>query len=167
MKYIKTFENEPYTGDDIKHHIPATYQNELKEYTNNVLINIPSTQYFKSAIRFQIIFVDNVYTNNNWYRVISEDVIKVNSDDSINYPNSSWIWDQLYNEDDFERQNFMTVEEFYNQYTDIFIGLLEDAIEKNKITAYSNSYKVGIESVIRKMTIPQTEHIVNANVYNL
>ena len=166
MKYIKKFENDRYYSSDSQ---------KLEGYNGKILINIPSATYFKSAIRFQIVFVHEVYKHKlifkdaygedrYEYQVLADNIIRCNSDDSIDF---TYRWDQAHNEDGFKRLKFITVEQFYNQHTDVFIGLLEEAIEESNNTKFSEQHRSEVKKIIDRMTIPETEHIIGANKYNL
>jgi hypothetical protein len=144
---------------------------KLEGHSDKILIHMPSQTYFKSVIRFQIIFVDSVFKHKLIYgddkfefQVIGEHVITCKSDDEIDFTHG---WDQTYNEDGFERLKFIEVKDLYDKHTDVFIGLLEQALEDDKDNKYGEWFKLRIKNIISKMTIPETEHIVSANKYNL
>jgi hypothetical protein len=161
MKYIKKFE--------IKN-------NELQEYKFKIYINKPSTNYFKSSIVFQVIFVDTVYsyTSKAEY-AISIDVIDIQGKDMIQFNRENDKeyftfplngWDQTYNIDDFDRINFMTAQEFYDKYKSSYLRILEELLDysEKKLTEYA---KEKVDRIINKLTIPDVEYIIISRKYNI
>jgi len=110
MRYLKKFENYELTG-----------------YEGKLFINIPSSVYFKSDIKFQIIFVDTITGSHKHCTIKGQDVIEfnqsVNGKEDYNYMQP---WDQIYSEDDFKRINFMTADEFYDEYESSYLRILND-----------------------------------------
>lgn len=163
MKYIKKFDNKNKV--------------QLEEYKFKIYINKSSTNYFKSSIIFQIIFVDTVFiytskSRGNEYD-ISSDVIDVVGEDMIQFNRSNNKeyftydkWNQTYNIDDFERIHFMTAQEFYDKHKKSYLRILEELLDysEKKLTEYS---KEKVDRIINKLTIPETEHIIQSRKYNL
>lgn len=158
MKYLKTFENK-----DLN-----------KKYKGKIFINTPSTHYFKSSTALQVIFVDNIdiVTPNDHlpsqypltYKIVADDTIQCNVGGSINYTD----WRQEYVQWEFDKIKFMTTEEFYRDHEELFIRILELAIEDNKNSKNKTDfYKDKLNRIIGKLTIPETEHMVTAEKYNL
>jgi hypothetical protein len=161
MKYIKKFEKTE----------------ELQEYKGKIYINKPSTNYFKSSIVFQVIFVDRVYSytsksHNNEYD-ISSDVINIEGEDMIQFNRNSnkeyFTYNnstQTYNIDEFEMINFMTAQEFYNKYKSSYLRILEELLDysEKKLTEYGRSKA---DRMINKLTIPDVEHIISSRKYNI
>lgn len=170
MKYLKTFENNKYNFDN---------------YRGKIFINTPPTEYFKSTIALQVIFVDDIkkiYYAHNKYNIepfgeeekenrIGMDACKIESDavvqcnigGSMNYTD----WDQEYTNWEFDKIKFMTPEEFYKNHKDLFIRILEKTMEESKNNLKTEWYKKRIKFILDKLTIPETEHIISANKYNL
>jgi len=157
MKYIKTYES---------------YQKfEFPTYKGKILINRPSQQYFRSSINYQIIFVDSVtseqggqqFSQSTTYTVQADNTIQINDDLSLTYTN----WNQIYGTFDFENLDFMTPEEFYERHTESFIRLLEETIKESKNKLKTEWFKKKINEIIDRLTIAETEHIVNAEKYNV
>jgi len=151
MKYLKTFEKYEYTG-----------------YEGMLFINIPSTNYFKSDIKFQIIFVDTIIP----------DTVKIKGQDTIQFNQSNGeecyvymtTWDQYYNEDDFKRIKFMTTEQFYKEYKPSYIRILDDLLDEidkidNKQKGSRRSEK--LNKLVERLTIPEVDHIINSRKFNI
>jgi hypothetical protein len=160
MKYLKLFE--------------SLNDQPVKGYEGKILINKPSQNYFRSSINYQVIFVDHVllkYSNERLsseqplvYTVKSDYTIQINADFSLTYTD----WNQDYVSWEFDKLNFMTPKEFYEKHTESFIRLLEETIKesKNKLNK-TDWFKKKINDIIDKLTIPETEHIISAEKYNL
>ncbi len=151
MKYLKKFENYEITG-----------------YEGKLFINIPSSNYFKSDIKFQIIFVDTI-TGSHKHCEIKGDVIqfnqRVNGTEDYNYMTS---WDQLYSEDDFKRIKFMTAEEFYDEYKPSYIRILNDLLDEIEKVGKNGSVRYKkLNSLLERLTIPDVEHIINIRKFNI
>ena len=159
MKYIKTFETK-------------IISLVLPRYKGKIFINTPSTNYFKSSIALQVVFVDSVKTVYEAerlpseqpivYQITADDAIQCNVGGSINYTD----WNQEYVNWEFDKIKFMTPEEFYKSHEELFIKILEMTISEN-LTKKTDFYKDKINGIIKKLTIPETEHIVDAEKYNL
>ena len=108
----------------------------LEGYSDKVFLEFPSTTYFKSDLKFSLIFVDKVIeieteSVGKQYEILSEYVFQrseYRTGDSYSFP----TWDQIYNEDEFKRIKFMTVSEFYKKYTESFIQILNITLDKIK-----------------------------------
>jgi hypothetical protein len=167
MKYIKTYEYTANQGDEI-------YQEILLEYPGKIFINVPSSIYFKSDVKYQVIFVDEVYR----FEIINNNKGTLSIQYDIKADNALWIshsqeavirydrWNQSYSESSFERIKFMDAKEFYYEYEELFLILLNDAIknlkEGKRVLRIEN-----YEEILKRLTIPETEHIIQADKYNL
>jgi hypothetical protein len=155
MKYLKKFENYELTG-----------------YEGKLFINIPSSVYFKSDIKFQIIFVDTITGSHKHCDIKGQDVIqfnqRTNGTEDYNYMNS---WEQFYSEEDFKKIKFMTVEEFYDEYNPSYIRILNDLLDEiekigqNKQIS-SRRYEK-LNRLLERLTIPEVEHIINIRKFNI
>jgi len=138
----------------------------LDEYSDKLFINIPSSVYFKSDIKFQIILVDKVYKSKSYY-ISADNVIQFNEwqdgTESFNFV----TWDQDYNEDDFERINFMTVEEFYHGYKSSFIRIISEILDRLDNLNLSDQYTKKLNKIVDRLTIHEVEPIIQARKYNL
>ena len=150
MKYLKKFENYRATG-----------------YEGKLFINIPSSNYFKSDIKFQIIFVDTIIGSYNHYTVKGQDVIQFNQRVNVpDYYNYMTHWDQLYSEEDFKSIKFMTAEEFYEKYESSYIRILNDLLDEIDKVGFSRRYEK-LNELLERLTIPDVLHIINTRKFNL
>ena len=152
MKYLKKFENYDSTG-----------------YEGKLFINIPSYVYFKSDIKFQIVFVDSVIFDEKVYNIKGDDVIQfqqyVNGDEAFNY---NTRWDQIYAKFEFDKINFMTVEEFYKKYESSYIRILNDILDELDKNIKWTDWKIKkLNRILEKLTIPEVEHIIDARKFNI
>jgi len=148
MKYIKTYENK-----------------NLEEYSGMLYINIPSENYFRSSVRFQLVFVDSINQKSQYY--IKGDAFQ-RSEYTSGVENYSIIdWDQSYNEYEFKLIKFMTTKEFYTKYTDSFIKIINILLDKLTNKNLTDFATKRINDMLDRLTIPETEHIINANKFNL
>lgn len=162
MKHLKTFETL-YPKSSVL----------LPEYDGLVYIDRPSETYFKSSIRFTLVFVDKVYKevyegdfNSNQYR-IEANVTFQRSEYSRGDSYSVNKWDQSYAEDEFKRIKFMTPSDFYYLYKDTFLRILDIIFEKIDNKRINSEYKATFEQLLDKMSIPEIQHILNSRKYNL
>ena len=160
MKNLKTFENF-YPKSSVL----------LPEYDGLVYIDRPSETYFKSTIRFTLVFVNKVYKevydgNSTQYRIEADTVFQRSEYSSgDNYSVKSW--DQNYAEFEFKKIKFMTIKEFYYLYTDTFLRILDIIFEKIDNKRINSEYKATFEQLLDKMSIPEIQHILNSRKYNL
>ena len=158
MKYLKKFENYRDTG-----------------YEGKLFINIPSSNYFKSDIKFQIIFVDTIIPGNPVYpetlvQIKGQDMIQFNQHSNTGEENYVYMttWDQFYDEDDFKRLKFMTVEEFYDEYKPSYIRILNDLLDEiDKLTRIDSLRSKKLNKLLERLTIPEVDHIIQAKKFNL
>jgi len=151
MRYLKKFENYELTG-----------------YEGKLFINTPSSVYFKSDIKFQIIFVDTIIGAYNHCTIKGQDVIQFNqrANDTEDY-NYMTSWDQVYSEEDFKRINFMTAEEFYDEYKSSYLRILNELLDKLEDFRNGSLFNKKLVRLIEKLTIPEVEHIVNIRKFNI
>lgn len=159
MKHLKQYE-------DLKMKDYMWGRDEKKLY-----INIPSTTYFKSDIKFQLIFVDVVYKSDEHdfdaYQIIGENAIQFNQWQDGRESFSFITWNKTYNEDDFEKIKFMTAEEFYHIYQSSYIRILEEVLDRISQNKGSDEYNNKLNEILERLTIPEVEHIISARKYNL
>ena len=160
MKYLKKFENYELTG-----------------YEGKLFINIPSSVYFKSDIKFQIIFVDTIIPvaksiQENSVQIKGQDMIQFNQHSNTGEESYMYMttWDQYYNEDDFKRIKFMTTEQFYKEYKPSYIRILDDLLDEidkidNKQKGSRRSEK--LNKLVERLTIPEVDHIINSRKFNI
>lgn len=162
MKHLKKYESMNFP-------ISTTL---LPEYNDLVFIERPSEKYFKSSIRFTLVFVDKVYKE-----IYDKDNIGVqyNIRADISFQRSEYSngdsyvinpLDKNYHEDDFKKIDFMTIEEFYNKYKSSFEKILEIVLDKLTLNLRAN-VKEQYEKILKKLTTPETEHIINSRKYNI
>jgi hypothetical protein len=152
MKYLKTFENE---NDKIYY---------LGNYSNKVYIDIPSTTYFKSDIILQVILVDEVLKySSGHYKVNADHLIRCMKSSEIYYDK----WEQNYTQDKFYSINFMTVAQFHDKHNDLFMRIIQDILDDLADDSFSPGYRNKLQNVLNKLTVPETEYLIQANNYNL
>jgi hypothetical protein len=154
MKYIKTYEKKK----------------AIEGYKNKIFINVPSTIYFKSPIKYQVIIVDDVYQSGEIYSSKLYDSYKVISHYTLEFKHDDTFfctsWDQIYSKNDFDRISFMTAEDFYKEKPELVMAILNYAIRESK--GNRTQYHLDrMNHIIDVLTIPQTEHIIQAHKYNL
>jgi len=156
MKHLKTFE-----------------ANNFDNYIGKLFIVFPSTEYFKSDIQFQIIFVDSVNIENiigeDVYNIKSENVIQFNQyinsgEESLNY---TIVWNDYYSKENFDDIKFMTVKEFYNKYESSYIRILDDILDELDTKRWSDKTRTKLNRILDKLIIPEVEHIINAKKFNI
>ena len=151
MKHIKIFEE----------YNPI----RLPEYNDKIFIDIPSSTYFKSDIKFNLIFVNSVIKSKVYY-VRSDAVVQFNEyrDGTENF---SYIrWDQEYSEKEFDLINFMTAEEFYHKYKSSYIRILEEVLDKlDQGDKYTEQKLIQLNEISDRLTIPEVEHIIRSRKY--
>jgi hypothetical protein len=156
MKYIKKFESH-----------------NFDDYKGKLFINIPSSKYFISDIKFQIIFVDIVkiaknidYGDDIHMSVKGQDMIQFNQyvsgEENLIYNNT---WKHYYNENEFDKIKFMTVKEFYNEYKPTYIRILNDILDRLEMPIYMNDKK--LIRMLERLTIPEVEHIIYGKKFNI
>lgn len=175
MKYLKKFEMS----------LPRI-RKKLPEYSGLVYIHLPSETFFKSSIRFTLVFVDDVIEEvydrveyksyNNYNEYIYKSYNNYNITANISFQISEFSsgdlysiqrWYQDYTEKDFKMINFMTIQEFYNKYTEEFIKILNIILDKINNQNLRVEYKRNFEELLNKLTIPEVEYIINSRKYNL
>lgn len=157
-------------------HIKA-YEAKDEDYVcgrdeNLLYINFPSTKFFKSDIKFQLIFVDTI----SKFKDEDEDVFyKIKSDNSIKFSqyqtgteSFSYIeWEKTYYENEFKEIKFMQPKEFYRIYKSSYIRIFEDILDKLEENKYPSDYTAKIEEIKNRLTIPEVEYLIQTRKYNL
>lgn len=148
MKYIKKFENI-----------------NLRNYDDKFFIKYPFLDV--SDEKFSIILVKHVMADD--YNTFKN--ITITGDNFIVYKNSKLkngnLWIKTLSKSEFDKIIFMTLEEFYKNYTELCTDLYSKIIDDLK---YSTK-NIEIETLNRFNSvlenIPELEYIKMSNIYNL
>lgn len=159
MKHLKKYEDKELNK--------MTNGKLLPQYNGLVFIVIPSEKYFRSNIRFSLVFINEVIefkgeNENVFYDIISRAVFQRSEYyDRDHYDYTSWS--KNYNEHEFNNCDFMTIQEFYNKYTENYIQILNISLDKIK----ENPDNEIVNTVLDKISIPEVEHIIRARDFNI
>ena len=158
MKYIKTYEMR-------------RESQKLTGYTGLLVLTIPSEVYFKSTTKFILQFVDEVFKNSNERQEVDYSVngyaferIETDRGDehySIKYESFT------YSESEFKRFNFIKAEDFYKEYPNSFIMIMEIILDKLKEPRLLKDTIDVYNMILDRLTIPETEYLLAAKKYNL
>jgi hypoxanthine phosphoribosyltransferase len=148
MKYLKNFEISKY----------AVYNKNDRKIFIIELIN--------NDVKLKIVFVDDITKSWDTYHIRSENVIQINQwQDGTTSLNIRSLYTD-YTIEEFEKIDLISVEEFYKKYEDLYVGILEELIDRIK-KPHSGEYIAQMQELINLLTIPETEPIINQNKYNL
>lgn len=151
-------------------HLKA-YENNSKTYKlNKFFIHIPSQEYFKSPYKFYVIFIDyyelNVTESMTNYVLHYDFIIKYDDDNNISYENQKKTWNYIYDKESFDDIKFMTTNELFKKHD----YLVEDIIKNTFKRLEDNRFRTNFHfynKILDLFTIPETEHLIQANKYNL
>lgn len=151
-------------------HLKA-YENNSKTFKlNKFLIHIPSQEYFKSPYKFYVIFVDfyerNVTESMTNYVLHYDFIIKYDHDNRMSFENQKKTWNYIYDEESFDELEFMTAKELYKAHDYLVEDVIKNTLEKLKDNRLRTNFDF-YNKVLDLLTIPETEHLIQADKYNL
>lgn len=150
MKYIKTYEMDKRI--DIKGYL---YINEPKVYGIR-------------SLEKNIVFPEKIiqFDKGGVYNIIGNQ-IRIVSDKSYYERNTYEQWNQDYYYDEYKKIKFITMYDFYKNNEDFVrehMLKIQNYLDNER---YSSTYKIILQGILKSMTIPETEYILQVNNYNL
>lgn len=137
---------------------------DIKGY---LYINEPKVYGIRSLEK-NIVFPEKIiqFDKGGVYNIIGNQ-IRIVSDKSYYERNTYEQWNQDYYYDEYKKIKFITMYDFYKNNEDFVrehMLKIQNYLDNER---YSSTYKIILQGILKSMTIPETEYILQVNNYNL